>query len=262
MIRAFRPVRIASAVMRRACTAIPLSASVSSTINFNYSSQQLQYRCFSDAIDRIKNLEDFSLGDSLVQESLYEAEQLEQVDQELLDSIEHVQSLGYTIKDELGKGIVELTRDYKEGEKITIKIDCQAEANMENQNMSMDEMERQINANESGDHYDQKIEFGMDFVVTLEKHDMKVVVDCTASDNLKINCIRNVPAGLEEMDYLEFYGGPTFWDLEETLQSQFYEWLAERGIDDNMSVFVLNKCRDKEQKEYLHWLRSMTVFVG
>ena len=85
------------------------------------------------------------------------------------------------------------------------------------------------------------------------------MIGCTASDVLMINSVEILPNGKEKTDAL--YGGPVFDQLEEGVQKSFYEYLAERKIDDDLSYFVLSYSRDKEQREYVHWLKSVLSFV-
>jgi complement component 1 Q subcomponent-binding protein len=52
------------------------------------------------------------------------------------------------------------------------------------------------------------------------------------------------------------YGGPPFGDLDEELQLQMQEYLANRGINDALAGFVAEYIDYKEQAEYVRWLTS------
>ena len=52
------------------------------------------------------------------------------------------------------------------------------------------------------------------------------------------------------------YGGPPFGDLDEELQLQMQEYLANRGVNDALAGFVAEYIDYKEQAEYVRWLTS------
>lgn len=58
-----------------------------------------------------------------------------------------------------------------------------------------------------------------------------------------------------------YYLGPQFDTLDDALQSQFHQYLAERGIDANLALFVPNYAEYKEQREYCAWLDNVKNFV-
>ena len=45
------------------------------------------------------------------------------------------------------------------------------------------------------------------------------------------------------------YGGPVFDELDETLQNAFYDYLAQRGVDDELAGRIADYCSSKEQLE-------------
>ena len=45
-----------------------------------------------------------------------------------------------------------------------------------------------------------------------------------------------------------------FEDLEENVQEEFYKFMEERKIDNDMSYFIVSYSRYKEEREYLNWL--------
>ena len=58
------------------------------------------------------------------------------------------------------------------------------------------------------------------------------------------------------------YGGPVFQDLDEELQNQFHDFLAERGINSDLAGFIRPYIEFKEQKEYMGWLDSAASFIS
>lgn len=58
------------------------------------------------------------------------------------------------------------------------------------------------------------------------------------------------------------YPGPAFGQLDEDLQLLLDEYLAERGIDATLAIFIPEYIDFKEQKEYLRWLKNVKAFVA
>lgn len=50
------------------------------------------------------------------------------------------------------------------------------------------------------------------------------------------------------------YAGPPFNNLDEDLQVMFDRYLADRGINENLALFIPDYIDYKEQKEYVQWL--------
>ncbi|SPO31703.1 probable Mrb1 - Mitochondrial p32 Family Protein [Ustilago trichophora] len=57
------------------------------------------------------------------------------------------------------------------------------------------------------------------------------------------------------------YLGPQFETLDDALQSQFHQYLSERGFDANLALFIPNYAEYKEQREYCAWLGNVRNFV-
>ena len=55
--------------------------------------------------------------------------------------------------------------------------------------------------------------------------------------------------------------GPRFDDLDDDLKEEFYNYLEERGIDNELSFFLVSQARFKEEKEYVHWLEKVGEFA-
>ncbi|KAK7529947.1 regulatory protein-like protein suaprga1 [Phyllosticta citribraziliensis] len=58
------------------------------------------------------------------------------------------------------------------------------------------------------------------------------------------------------------YPGPAFGQLDEDLQLLLDEYLAERGVDATLAIFIPEYIDFKEQKEYLRWLKNVKDFVA
>ena len=68
-------------------------------------------------------------------------------------------------------------------------------------------------------------------------------------------------ASAAERDSDASYNGPDFEDLDDTLQESFDEFLAEAGISDEVCDFVDATAVDKEQREYMRWLKNVDSFI-
>merc|ERR1712217_589380 len=67
---------------------------------------------------------------------------------------------------------------------------------------------------------------------------------------------------IDERDSISAYNGPEFEDLDEKLQEAFDEYLAELGMSSEICDFVDAMALDKEQREYVRWLKTTDAFLG
>ncbi|KAM0994161.1 hypothetical protein ACFX2I_009728 [Malus domestica] len=63
----------------------------------------------------------------------------------------------------------------------------------------------------------------------------------------------------KELDYA--YDGPEFPDLDEKLQNAFYKYLEVRGIKHTMADFLYDYIKNKNNKEFLMWLKNVKRVV-
>lgn len=56
--------------------------------------------------------------------------------------------------------------------------------------------------------------------------------------------------------------GPDFAELDESLQNAFYNYLAEAGVTDELATTLADYASNKEQQEYVAWLKRISGFVG
>jgi len=66
---------------------------------------------------------------------------------------------------------------------------------------------------------------------------------------------------LEEKDSPSAYNGPEFEDVEEKLQEALDEYLAEMGVNHALCDFIDAMALDKEQREYIGWLKHALKFM-
>jgi len=68
-------------------------------------------------------------------------------------------------------------------------------------------------------------------------------------------------ASAEEKENASSYNGPDFEDLDDKLQEAFDEYLAELGMSSEICDFIDAMAIDKEQREYVRWLKTTKVFL-
>ena len=175
----------------------------------------------------------------------------DEVDKDLED-VQKLISKSFQIHDKAGDGVVKLTRTHG-NEKIEVVFDVQDTA----ENDSLD-LEDQEGADEGED---AELGFGINFEVTITKGDNQLIVNCVGSDGITVQNIRHVPTsrGSEDSDV---YAGPNFDDLDDAVTESFLDYLEERKIDADLGYFVLAYSREKEQREYVQWLKNIQGFVA
>jgi hypothetical protein len=87
-----------------------------------------------------------------------------------------------------------------------------------------------------------------------------LIAHCVAGLALRVNNIRLVPTDVA-IDTNELYGGPRFDTLSDSVQESFLDYLAERGVSDDLAYFILQQGKEKEQKEYVNWLKQVSRFT-
>jgi len=105
-----------------------------------------------------------------------------------------------------------------------------------------------------------------DFQVIIQKSGKTsgFIVDAVVVDsNININHVY-VADNVNEFHskYLEgkidsdLYQGPDFSTLDETLQTAFLDYLTELGINDETAAFIEVTSLDKDQRQYVNWLKK------
>merc|ERR1712096_310233 len=64
-----------------------------------------------------------------------------------------------------------------------------------------------------------------------------------------------------ERDNTSGYNGPEFEDVDDKLQEAFDEYLAELGMTSELCDFIDAFALDKEQREYVRWLKTTKKFM-
>lgn len=212
---------------------------------------------------------DSNLSQILTEEILEETSRIDEEVDEDYDEVKKFITSVFELSEKTGYGEVTLTRTYKD-EKITIKFDCQDEADENDgqgqgqEEMDMDGMDGSQQhevGDEDAEPLDGKI--GIHFEATVQKKNGdKAVFSCIATHQQPtIVHINFVPASVGDSD-ATVYGGPRYDDLDPAVQGAFQQYLADRGVDEDLGFFVLQHSRCKEQAEYLNWLKSLNDFVN
>lgn len=207
--------------------------------------RNLPAACYSTGAIRMS--EKPALGDLLRRESEYEGTNTE-ADSEYED-VKKLIEKSFKVHQEPGKGEVRLTRTHG-AETIEVFFhvqDVEDDIDFEEEEEGEQEAEQSV---------------GVNFRVDITKGDKKLAIAAVGGQELDVRGIRFLPANVERTKEEIYYGGPDFADLEEDVQESFLDYLEERKIDGDLAFFVLAHSREKEQKEYIHWLDTFESFVS
>eukprot|EP00927_Polykrikos_kofoidii_P014718 TRINITY_DN164_c0_g1_i1.p1 TRINITY_DN164_c0_g1~~TRINITY_DN164_c0_g1_i1.p1 ORF type:complete len:260 (+),score=52.95 TRINITY_DN164_c0_g1_i1:69-782(+) len=67
-------------------------------------------------------------------------------------------------------------------------------------------------------------------------------------------------ANAEEKESASSFNGPEFEDLDDKVQESFDEFLADAGLNREVCDFIDAMALDKEQREYIRWLKNAKMF--
>lgn len=102
---------------------------------------------------------------------------------------------------------------------------------------------------------------GIRFVADITRENEGLQFECVASSNLTVERVRFLSDFSADDERDSAYFGPNFADLELDLQEKFYDYLAERKIDDELAQFITQFADLKEQREYLAFLERAESFT-
>lgn len=98
------------------------------------------------------------------------------------------------------------------------------------------------------------------FNVSVSKGDQSLVFECSSSgEDLVIEHVSSEPKSGIESDSV--FTGPVFHELDERLQTEFVKYLETRGINSELGEYLRHLIFDKEQREYMLWLKKVKEFV-
>ncbi|CAN6939027.1 unnamed protein product [Brassica oleracea] len=151
----------------------------------------------------------------------------------------------FTVEERPGEQWISLKRKY--GEKEDIKV----EATM---------FDRSVPTSKST-RTEPEFILHITFVVNISKgiSGESLEIMCSAwPDNIEISklCIRKGTNSSPSS-----YGGPEFEELDDELQDALYQFLEERGISDELAVFLHRYMKNKSKFEYVRWMESVKSYV-
>jgi len=116
---------------------------------------------------------------------------------------------------------------------------------------------------EDGQSFDQE---ATDFCVTVESksNGSGLTFYCstqTGEDHRYVIGNLKSFATAEEKDSVTSYNGPEFEDLDDKVQEALDEYLAEVGMNNEVCDFIDASALDKEQREYIRWLKLSKTFL-
>ncbi|XP_051121467.1 uncharacterized protein At2g39795, mitochondrial-like [Andrographis paniculata] len=173
------------------------------------------------------------------------------------DQVEEApQDFPYKIEDHPGEQTITLTRKYTRAnnkvEDITVEVhmpDLTAAEENEDDDKGEEEMK------ESGSQP------SIPLVVRVSVKDEPFLeFGCTAyPDEIIIDTLSiKDPTGSEDQ---MAYEGPDFADLDENLQKAFHKFLEVRGIKPSTTNFLHGYMLEKDDREYITWLKNLHKFV-
>ena len=157
-------------------------------------------------------------------------------------------TIPFTVEDTPGEQSVYLRRKYG-NEDIKIEV------------MAMD----MGSSGEDGDDDDDENEQGsrphVSLTVTVSKGEgPSLEFNCSAyPDEVTID-VMAVKEKEPSADHIA-YEGPSFQDLDENLQKSFHKFLEVRGIKGSLSNFLAEYMMNKDNKEYIRWLKNVKSFI-
>lgn len=98
------------------------------------------------------------------------------------------------------------------------------------------------------------------FNTTVTKGGDALVFECESDGTyVSITHISHEPK--QGNDSESIYTGPVFDELDETLQTEMRQYLQTRGITEELGEYLRHLIYDKEQREYMGWLKKVHAFV-
>ncbi|KAL5057940.1 hypothetical protein RYX36_029544 [Vicia faba] len=170
-------------------------------------------------------------------------------DNQATEQVEIPIGFPFEIEDNPGERTIRLKRQYDD-EIITVQVDIP--------NMTPEENEGDEDAD---DNEKNDTESSIPLVVTVFKgNGVSLEFGLTAfPDEVSIDSL-SIKKPDDSEDEL-VYEGPEFTDLDENLQKAFLKYLEIRGITAGTTNFLQEYMFNKDNKEYLLWLKKVKSFV-
>ncbi|KAF1318542.1 Mitochondrial glyco protein, partial [Globisporangium splendens] len=170
----------------------------------------------------------------------------------------------FTLKETPGNMEIVLTGQVG-ADSIRIKFDSQDVIELEEDYVDEDEENEEEEANYDEEEEEEDGEEdelpGIRFVADVTRDNKGLQFECVASSNLTVERVRFLNDFSADAEKDNLYFGPNFADMELDVQEKFYDYLAERKIDDDLAQFITQYADLKEQREYLSFLESAKAFI-
>lgn len=104
-----------------------------------------------------------------------------------------------------------------------------------------------------------------------EPIEVEVVVGPAAGDRLVFECVAGEAVHVDAVSYFRagdddddgsVYDGPKFDELDDRVQTAFYAYLEDAGVDAELCATVTAYAAHKEAVEYAGWLENVAALVG
>ncbi|XP_010270591.1 PREDICTED: uncharacterized protein At2g39795, mitochondrial-like [Nelumbo nucifera] len=158
----------------------------------------------------------------------------------------------FEIIDNPGEQTITLKREFS-GESIQVEVHMPDMTGEED-----DDNEDESNEDENDESSSQT---NISLIVTIAKGEGPILeFSCTAyPDEITIDSMlmKNPEASSNQIAY----EGPQFMDLDENLQKALYKYLEVRGIRSSLTNFLQEYMINKDNREYLGWLKNMKGFI-
>jgi complement component 1 Q subcomponent-binding protein len=175
-----------------------------------------------------------------------------------------LQSNGFELKDNAEENTVELSK--KVGS-ANVQVVFQSRPPQFGEEPEEGQEEVQKNQDEEGEGQFGDQNFA-DFTVYIAQSNGKALAfECTSYDSeININfvsVVNDVEAHKEGVKLERISGySADFSILDERLQTGFLEYLKGFGINEDVALFVEHYSQDKDQRQYMQWLKDVNDFVG
>lgn len=165
-----------------------------------------------------------------------------------------------------GSSEVVLERPFGDGETVTVSLSVtdQAEEDLDDgvfdgdSSDSDEELGEREDSDDDGDEDEEELVF---FTVQVAKEDGALTFECcTDGEFVDIRDVALDTVAQAELDAVA-YRGPEFETLDDAVQAEFYKYIELRGVDKELAEYVVDLFHEKEQSEYVRWLKAAHAFV-
>ncbi|XP_058069826.1 uncharacterized protein At2g39795, mitochondrial-like [Magnolia sinica] len=159
----------------------------------------------------------------------------------------------FEIVDNPGEQTVTLKREFM-GESIQVEVHM-------SDLMGEEDEEDKDDADSGDDNEENSSQPNVSLIVTISKGEGPSLEFCCTTYPDKFTIDSMLMKGQQVSDDQIAYEGPEFSDLDDNLQKAFYKYLEARGIKSSLTNSLQEYMVNKDNREYLRWLKNMKDFV-